>query len=754
MPRRPAFLATAALVAVAALGDARAAPQYVGSAECAACHAAEAALWTGSHHDLAMAPASAATVLGDFDDAELVAHGVTTRFSRRDDGYYVLTDGPDGALHEYPVRYTFGWYPLQQYLVPLPGGRLQAFGIAWDSRPAAQGGQRWFHLYPDEPMGPAHPQHWTGRDQTWNYQCAECHSTGLRKGYDLASDSYDTQWSEIDVACEACHGPGSEHLTWARAAQGSPPPEQVASKGLALDLGDGTAAWSSDPGSGRPRRIGAAPGTAQIQTCARCHSRRGQIWAGAQPGGPLLDSHRLALLEDHLYFPDGQIKDEVYVYGSFIQSRMHRAGVTCADCHDPHSLELRAEGNAVCTRCHLAERYDRAAHHHHPPASAGASCTACHMPERTYMVVDRRADHGLRVPRPDLAARLGTPDPCTECHADRTPRWAAAAIAGWAGGGNAPAPHFGEAFAAARRGAAGADERLLAVARDPGQPGIVRASAIARLRQPSLAPVRAVRSELLADADPLVRMAAMRSLDGVDLRTRFEQGWPALGDPVRAVRLEAARVLLPLLQEPLPPQLGPQLLTVLQEYLAATQVNADRAQAHLDMALVAQSLGRVEAAEAAYRTALRLEGDFAPAYVNFADLQRQLGREEAGERILRRGIAAAPADASLRHALGLALVRAGRVEEAIAPLRQAAGLDPQSTRFAYVLALALQRTGDLAAAIALLERLYDRSPFDRDVLRSLAQIHRASGDPGSADRYARELAALEARAARGAPAGR
>ena len=201
---------------------------FVGAEACAGCHAPETERWKTSHHALAMQKASVTTVLGDFANATLTHHGVTTVFSRDGDKFMVRTEGPDGAPHDYEIAYTFGVFPLQQYLIAFPGGRYQALGIAWDSRPKAQGGQRWFPLYPAQILRAGDPLHWTGRDQTWNYQCASCHSTDLKKNYDLAADSYATSWTDIDVACEACHGPGSRHIAWAEArAAGSSGPSQA-----------------------------------------------------------------------------------------------------------------------------------------------------------------------------------------------------------------------------------------------------------------------------------------------------------------------------------------------------------------------------------------------------------------------------------------------------------------------------------------------------------------------------------------------
>jgi tetratricopeptide (TPR) repeat protein len=700
--------------AVADVGD------FVGSAHCVQCHATEAQAWQGSHHDLAMAEPGEHTVLGDFEDASVEAHGVTSHFYRRDGGYFVRTDGPDGELREYRVRYTFGWYPLQQYLVEFPNGRLQALGLAWDSRPAEEGGQHWFHLYPGEAMSHRHPLHWAGREQNWNYQCAECHSTDLRKNYDAASDGYRTAYAEIDVACEACHGPGSRHLAWAE--RSAPDQARDPTRGLAVSLGGDAATWQVDEASGRPYRSQARTDHTEIETCARCHSRRGRIWDEYRHGEPLAQTHRLALLEDGLYFPDGQIRDEVFVYGSFVQSRMHQAGVTCSDCHDAHSLRLRHEGNALCTSCHLQDRYDGPQHHHHPGGSPGAACTACHMPERVYMVNDWRADHSFRVPRPDLSVKLGTPNACNGCHADQASQWAADAVAAWYPQSAHRGPHFGEALHAATSGAADAADRLLAVAGDARQPAIARATAVDRLRQrPSSDHLLTVR-RLLGDSDPLVRSASVRFLEVADVRTQVDLAWPLLDDPVRLVRLEAARVLAPLLQQRLPEKLRQVLTAAVEEYAASLAVTAERPESQLSLGLLAVAVGDPARSEQAYRNALRLDTAFVPAYVNLADLYRELGRDEDGEALLRAGMEAAPADATLPHALGLLLVRGQRLQEALPMLAQAAELAPGQPRYAFVYALALEGAGEKEKALVVLQAAGERHPGDGGIRDALERL--------------------------------
>jgi hypothetical protein len=358
--------------------------------------------------------ANARTVLGDFDDARSEHRGVATTFRRDGERFLVRTEGPQGQLEEYEITHTFGVEPLQQYLVPFPGGRMQALGIAWDTRPIEDGGQRWFHLYPHEEIGPDDPLHWTGVQLRWNYMCAECHSTHLQRGYDVAHDTYQTTWSEIDVSCEACHGPGSAPVAWVEAAARGDPR-------LDVRLGDrDRGRWILDPNTGIAQRSVKRARPTQVEACARCHSRRTTITSDYPYGRPLLDTHIPALLEEGLYHADGQILDEVYVWGSFVQSRMYAAGVTCSDCHDPHSLDTRNRGgNATCASCHSPARFDTPEHHHHERASTGASCVACHMPARTYMGVDARRDHSMRIPRPDPSVALGTPNVCNGCHPDR-----------------------------------------------------------------------------------------------------------------------------------------------------------------------------------------------------------------------------------------------------------------------------------------------------------------------------------------------
>lgn len=734
---------------------------FLGAAACGECHPKELALWRGSYHDQAMTMATPETVLGDFQDAELTAHGVTSRFFRRDGGFLVHTDGPDGELKDFPIRYSFGWYPLQQYLIAFPGGRLQSLGLAWDARPQDQGGQDWFHLYPNLAMDHTHPLHWTAPDQTWNYQCADCHSTDLQKRYDAERKGYDTRYAESNVACEACHGPGARHLAWAKAAATRQAQaygtgtDQVAvtaaaddpTRGLLVDLKDRDGGiWQLSAATGKPSRQPPRSSHLQTETCARCHSRRGRIWDEIKPGEPLHQGFRLALLEPDLYFPDGQIKDEVYVFGSFIQSRMYHQGVVCSDCHDAHSLRLHADGNAVCARCHVPSRYDVPEHHHHPAGSKGAACVACHMPQRFYMGVDERADHSLRVPRPDLSLKLGTPNACNGCHTDRDAAWAATTVETWYPEPQYRGPHFGEALFAADHKAPDATQHLLALAGDPARPAIARASALARLHdQPQdrsgPATLLTVR-RLLADPEALVRAQAVHYLDLVDLRTRIELAWPLLSDPARTVRLEATRVLAPVMRQGIGGKLAEQMRVALAEYATAEQVNADRPEAHLNLGLIATALGEPALAEQSYRTALELDPRFTPARANLADLYREQGRETDAEAELKAGLTADPDNADLLHALGLARVRTHHLDAAIPDLERAARLAPDNSRFAYVYGVALDAADRTAEALPVLEAAQQQDPANRDLLIALIQYNAKLGRGQEASRWLAEFGVM------------
>jgi predicted CXXCH cytochrome family protein len=576
--------------------------------------------------------------------------------------------------------------------------------------------------------------------------CAECHSTDVQKNYDAASNRFHTTWSEMNVSCEACHGPGSRHVAWAEHRRdwwhfgGNSEPR----KGLSVAFDErADVTWSADPETGNPRRSTLQSLRPEIETCGRCHSRRAELSENWLPGRSLSDTHLVSLLDRGLYHADGQIEDEVYEYGSFRQSRMFAKGVTCSDCHDPHSAELRAPGDGVCLQCHVADKYATAKHSFHEAAgSPPLGCASCHMPARTYMGVHVRHDHSFRVPRPDMSAKLGTPNACNDCHNDKSAEWAATAIDRWYGPERKGFQMFGQAFHAARRELPEAHDLLSQVVADQQTPGIARATAYAEMT-PYLTPdlIPELRRGL-ADTDPLIRLGALRGLEGVSADRRWALAGSLLSDPVRAVRIEATAFLAAVPTDRQSPEDRRRFERAAQEYLDVQRFNGDRPEARLTLGAFLAQRGQAAEAEAEYRAAIKLEPRFVQAYVNLADLYRSRGRDKEGEAVLSEALAVAPNDAAAHHAMGLWLAREHRLPEATAMLAKASTLDPQRARFAYVYAIALNSGKQRIEALRVLEENHSRHPADRDTLAALVSLNRDGGDRAAALRYAEALAYL------------
>jgi predicted CXXCH cytochrome family protein len=719
---------------------------FVGSGVCADCHQAETALWKESQHSHAMQHASTATVLGDFDNATFEHYGVRSRFFKKDDKFLVQTDGPDDKLETFEIKYTFGIDPLQQYLIEFPDGRIQALSIAWDTRPKDQGGQRWFHLYPNEEIKHDDVLHWTKPNQNWNFMCAECHSTGVRKNYDAAGDRFHTTWAEISVGCEACHGKGSRHIDWARSQRSWWPlgKDQHPFKGLAvfLDERDG-ATWQIDSRTGEPQRsVTPAVVRKEVETCGLCHARRAQFSEDWIPGQPLSDTHLVSTLARGLYHADGQMLDEVYNYGSFKQSKMFAAGVTCSDCHDPHAAALRSSGDGVCLRCHASDRYALASHIHHAEVTPKVTCTLCHMPVSTYMIIDKRHDHSFRIPRPDLSVKLGTPNACNTCHADKSSQWVADAIERWHGPVRKGFQNYAEAFHASWADRAEAATLLATIAADPTTPAIARASALSELHsRVSPANIDLARKEL-SDPDPMVRIGALDMLDSLPGERIWPLVSPLLSDSSRGVRISAVSVLaaVPTASQPSSDRAAFERAAL--EFVAAQRLNADRPEARATLGNFYARRGLGNDAENEYKAALRLSARFTPAAINLADLYRQLGRDRDGENVLRTAIGSSPDDAGLHHALGLTLTREKRPDDALAEFRTATELEPDRSRYAYVYAVALHAAAQLDESFKILKENLARHPDDRSTLFALITFNRDAGDIDAAVDYAKQLSRI------------
>lgn len=705
---------------------------FAPAASCMGCHAEQAQSWKDSDHDWSMREAKEGNVLGNFADTRFSDAGVTSHFFRRNGQYFVNTEGSDGKLADFRIQYTFGYWPLQQYLVAFPGGRLQALTVAWDSRPASAGGQRWFSLYPGQRFAPSDALHWTGRYQNWNAMCADCHSTNLLKGYDAERDSFASTWHEQNVGCQSCHGPGQAHVQWAARADKAKE-AAVEQKGLVVNLK-------------------ALDSKAQVEQCAYCHSRRQSLGNGAQPGHPVLDSALPATLRADLYHADGQILGEVYEYGSFTQSKMYAAGVACTDCHDPHSTRVKVEGNGLCLQCHneqpparfpslWAKNYDSPEHHHHQPGSAGAQCANCHMPQTTYMGVDARRDHSLRIPRPDLTDKTASPDACTRCHAGKSPAWAVKSIDGWFSTPQRP-QHHGELFHALGQGQGDALAPLAELIGDLGKPAIVRATAAERLAQLG-APALPSLQKALADDSALVRAYAASGFAGLAPVPRVQHLLPLLDDPAPAVRDEALRALAGIPLIALPETRRAAFQQQQEDYERRLRANADLPGNRLNLAVLLERRDRKLEAIEQYKQALRLDPYFSPARVNLVTLDNDIGRQDEAEQALREGLALQgmpPADrGNLAYMLALLLVERVQPVEAVTWLDEAAKALPTNPRIRYNQGLLLLQLHQREAAKAALEGGLAAAPRDADLLYALIYLHGTGGQTDVARNYWQRL---------------
>jgi tetratricopeptide (TPR) repeat protein len=697
---------------------------------CAECHAQEVADWDGSHHEQAMKVASAETVLGDFNDVTFSDAGVTSRFSQKSGQFIVNTIGADGKYADFVVRYTFGITPLQQYLLELPGGHLQAFTIAWDTNQ-----ERWFSLYPNQTIPPGDPLHWTSRGFTANSSCISCHTTNTQLNYDLATDSYATTWDAVHVGCQSCHGPGSNHVAWARQ-----PDRTSSDKGL-------VALYSSLTPQQR------------VETCAPCHSRSTPISQSAGEGGDFLDNFTPELIREGLYHANGQMLDEVFNYGSFLQSKMYQQGVTCTTCHNPHTLQLRLPGNQMCASCHqlnpptsafptlLAKAYDSFEHHFHEPGSAAAQCASCHMPTTTYMLVDPRHDHSFSIPRPDLTLQWGTPNACASCHADVAPteqgvaEWAAAAMDRWYGPAWRDRPDITGILTLARQGDPRAALPIQQVISDPAQPAILRATAIELASQYGSQGLAVVASTL-NDSSPLVRASGAQALALLPNEQKLLLIAPLLTDPMRSVRIEAVRALASVPQDQLTPAQQQSFTTALGEYEAAQVILADHPEGHVNLGDLYAEMGRMDRAERAYRTAIGRAPDFVPAHLRLATFYYRSGQIAEAEQTFRRAIVTMPNEGSLHYALALLLVEEQRLEEAATSLASAVRLMPNEQRPFYNYGLLLQQLGRITDAERALLRAYELSPANLDTLVALANLYVATQQWDKGLVYAEQLVQL------------
>lgn len=671
---------------------------YAGSESCRECHAPAYSHWASSHHALAERPLNLSLDQAAFDPVREVKPGSQTSQARFVQGQFqIVTAGPGGQHKPFSLERAIGVEPLRQYLAVSDGGRFQVTELAFDPRRGD-----WFDVFGAEDRQPGEWGHWTGRGMTWNQMCASCHNTRLRKNYDAAADRYTTAMAERGVGCEACHGPMKTHVLWQKER-----PQPARGDPTLLRLA-------------RPQ---------MMETCGSCHARRGELTGDFHPGERFLDHYLLSIPDEtDLYYADGQVREENYEYTSFLSSRMSAAGVTCLDCHEPHSGKTLAADNTLCQRCHgppiaPAPKIDAAMHSHHPPNAAGGRCVECHMPRTTYMQRHPRRDHGFPIPDPWLTQQHGIPNACNRCHLDRDSTWSLAAVENWFGERmNRPSRTRAQTIAKTRAGETNVVPDLLRLAREEKIP-LWRATATRFLeRWAADSTVTDHVLERVGDADPLVRVQAAHALAGL-MELSHSKALNSLrfllSDSTRAVRLEAAWALRSTLETN---------SVAGRDLLHSLAFNADQPAGAMQFGVFLMERNLNNAALEWFQRAVNWDGHSAPLREALAVALSSLGRTSEAVRELETACRLAPKEAPYRYKLGLALNEAGKATAAVTALEEAVKLDPQLAQAWYNLGLgysALERPEEALQALARAESIDSASariPYARATV--LAQLGR------------------------------
>jgi len=679
---------------------------YMGDANCISCHRKEYDLWKGSHHDLAMQIANESTVLGDFNDVNTKIDGVEYFFFKKNNEFIVRIIEIDASENEYKIAYTFGVTPLQQYLVDFDKGNKQVLRVSWDVIK-----KKWYHQYGADTIEPHDWLHWTKGAQSWNTMCAECHSTNLKKNYSMDADSFQTTYSLINVSCESCHGPAERHIDWANSN-------------------------STDKDS---YILAGSNQLEQLNLCAPCHARRVKLTKTLKPGLLFEDQYMVQNLTSNFYHGDGQIQEEDYVYGSFLQSKMYAEGVKCTDCHNSHSLELKFEGNKLCLECHVPADYNTDKHHFHNENTDASLCISCHMVGKTYMGNDYRRDHSFRVPRPDQSELYGTPNACIECHKDKKDQWATNAIKKWYG--TKRRPHFSDALLLSGRENLSMEERKVLdnFIVDLQFPAIARATVIENLNYTS---EEQYKSLLLAlkDSSAIVRYNALLKFRNLAPQDRISIALKHMNDSVKLTRIGAAQLAIGFDENNLSGIDKIIFKTSRSELEAMLFSNADFSMGRMQLGDYYMQNNNVNSAIKHYEMALQKDNLLLPVYSNLATAYSMVGNYNKAKETLDTWILLQP-DLSRPHFLKALLnFEMNNDEEAVADLKFAIKLNPIDTRSMYNLATYyFQDKKDLSLAEKYIESALKVEPGNQDYKYLLALIYRDQGKLRSSQKIMEEL---------------
>jgi tetratricopeptide (TPR) repeat protein len=573
-------------------------------------------------------------------------------------------------------------------------------------------------VYQGQQIKPDNWLYWTNQAQNWNGMCADCHSTNLKKNYNPETKTFATTWSEIDVSCEACHGPASEHLKWANLPEGSRP----------LDVNTGLTVRTRD-----------LDNKELLNLCARCHSRRSIMGDYENDNSDLLNYMAPQLITQPMYYADGQILDEDYEYASFTQSKMFEKGIKCNDCHNVHSVKTLKDDNQLCLKCHRPDIYNTPSHHFHKmekeagasrlinrgkpeyKEGTGAQCVNCHMVGRFYMGNDYRRDHSFRIPRPDLTLSLGTPNACNDCHRDKPTSWSQTYIEKWYG--TRKRPHYGEAFAAAQKGDESTIQTLILYAGNELFPLMVRATAVQLLGNFNTAESNLAIEKALSDPASLVRYTAIMAYRPTDAVTYEKLMMPLLNDPVKGIRSEAGIKLSEVPENLLSEASKKARIAALEEYRDINLYTADFPGGRYNLGIMYANAGNLDKAVESYREALKTDGLFAVAKVNLAMVYNQQGKNNEAEQLFREVLHENPEIKEINSSLALLLAEMGKNEESRKYFLKAAKLMPEQSRILYNLALLENSMGNSSIAEKYLLTALNKEPDNFDFLYALCTFY-------------------------------
>jgi len=667
--------------------------KYVGDEQCKSCHYKEWSDWKISDHYKAMLPASDSTVKGNFNNAVYTADGVTSRFFKKGSEFYINTQGPDGRNHDFKIAYTFGHYPLQQYLIEFSGGRMQATRISWDAKE-----NKWFHQYKGQVIAANDWMHWTRDAQNWNTMCARCHSTNLQKNYDFESDTYHTTYSVLNVSCESCHGPGRLHLDYVNSSE--------------YKNGKKIQGSFVVMGKGANQKI-------QINTCTSCHMRGAEIINNSGASDDMMDHFIPEIPSTEHFYTDGQAKDEDYTYTSFLQSKMYNRGVTCLNCHNAHSGKILFQGNQLCLQCH-AKKYDDYSHTFHTINIEASRCISCHMPGTYYMGNDFRHDHALRMPRPDLSEKYGTPNACNKCHTDQTATWAANTVRKWYGTNRAY--HFSEDLILASKADKNSEAHIAHLLSDTATPAIIKATALYYLKNiPSQTGLQLLLKEL-NNPDAQVRYRSLRGLANFPANAWLSSVLLLLSDKVRAIRIAAADLLITVPLQNIPTEYYISFNSAKMELESYVLYQTDFSEGNVlagDYFLKQQDYFN---AEKFYSRALKKDSLLNYARLNFSAVYSAQGKNEEALNTLKTAAAVTPNNDRVFYNLGLLYVEMKDTSAAMKAFEKGVHLKSANSRLYYNYGLLLFYKHQIKTAEEILKKGLNINPGDEDIKNAIEFI--------------------------------